>query len=469
MSSGEQERSIGRRAVLKAVGGAALAGAAGFGAAPAANADETGRSADVIIIGAGYAGVTAARDLRKAGLRPVLLEARDRIGGRTWSTGYEGETIELGGAYVSDVHTNVMAELARYGIGTVPGNPLPERAFWPSAGGGQQELDFLTANARLETLLGQLFAGSETYFPMPRDPLYARDVLARYDPLSLRDRMNQLPLSAEDRLWLSGVTAGYSGGSSATGGLTAFAQAWEAGDHRWIEVLEYRIAGGTGALLNAMLTDAGVDLRLNSPVVSVVEEYGRVVVTTRAGARFYAPAVVVAVPVNVWRTIAFAPGLPAVHTAATNEGVGVPNAAKLLIRLGGDIRAPFGLSPEGSPMWMIVPQAELSNGDQLVVGFSVDPTINLTSLADVQARVRTILPGATVRAFRAHSWSRDRWALGGWGLRKPNQLIRQWPAIQQPHGRVVFASGDVSAVWHGYIDGAIEGGKVAAVQALSLV
>ena len=469
MSSGEQERAIGRRAVLKAVGGAALAGAAGISVAPAANADVSARSADVIVIGSGFAGITAARDLGKAGLRPLVLEAQGRIGGRTWSTTYEGETIEFGGAYVADMQAAVQAELQRYGIRTIPGVPFPERAFWPAAGGGQQEIDFITGNTHMESLLARLFEGSETYLPRPHEPLYAKDVLARYDPLSLRDRMNQLNLSVQDRMWLSGMTAGFSGGSSATGGLTAFAHAWEAGEHRWSEAMEYRMEGGTGALLNAMLADSGAELQLNSPVVSVVEQSGRVVVTTRSGARFYAPAVVVAVPVNVWRTIHFSPGLPAVHAAATHEGVGVPNGAKLILRLRGDIKAPYGLSAEGSPMWMIMPQAELPDGDQLVLGFCVDPTINLASLTDVQARVRTIVPGATVRAFRAHSWSRDRWSMGGWGLRRPNQLIRQWPAIQQRHGRMAFASGDVSAAWHGYIDGAITSGKNSASQVLSIL
>ncbi|ONI88547.1 hypothetical protein ALI22I_19595 [Saccharothrix sp. ALI-22-I] len=472
MSSGEQERLIGRRTVLKAAGGAALAGAAGFAAAPAANADETGRSADVIVIGSGFAGVTAARDLRQAGLRPVLLEARDRVGGRTWTSSYEGETIEFGGQWVGDVHTNAMAELRRYGIATKSGGPLPLRAFFPTAAGGQQEVDFVTANDHLNSLLARLFDGSATYFPRPREPLYAADVLARYDPLSLQDRLNQLTLSPQDKLWLSGMTGVFSGGSSTVGGLTAFAQAWAGGGHTgqgWNELQEYLIQGGTGALLNAMLTDAQADLRLNSPVASVAEEPGRVVVTTRAGVRYYAPTVVVAVPVNVWRTISFQPGLPAVHTSATREGVGVPNAAKLLIRLRGEHRLPFALGPEGAPMSWIVPQSELPDGDQLVVGFTVDPTINLTSVADVQAKVRTILPGATVREFRAHSWARDRWAMGGWALRRPNQLLRQVPAIHQPHGRIVFASGDVPAAWHGYIEGAIEAGKLGAQQALSII
>ncbi|WP_367136864.1 flavin monoamine oxidase family protein [Saccharothrix sp. HUAS TT1] len=471
MTSGGQERLIGRRAVLRGAGGAALAGAVGIAGAPGARAGG-GRSADVIVVGAGFAGVTAARELRSAGLRPVLLEARDRIGGRTRTADYEGQVIEYGGQWVSDAHTNVMAELRRYGIGTRSGGPTPLRAFFPAAAGGQREVDFAEANDRLNSLLARLFEGSRDYFPRPRDPLFAADVLARHDPLSLRDRLDRLALPEEDGLWLGGVTSVFSGGSSALGGLTALAQSWAGGGHTgqgWNELNEHLVQGGTGALLTAVLADARADLRLNSPVAAVAEEPGRVVVTTWAGARYTAPAVVVAVPVNVWRTISFSPGLPAVHAQATRQGVGVPNVTKLLLRLRGDHRLPFALGPEGSPMSQVVPQAELPDGDQLVVAFSVDPALDPTNLPDVQAKLRTILPGATVRDCRAWSWGRDRWAMGGWAMRRPGQLLRQVPAIHRPHGRVVFASGDVPAAWHGYIEGAIEAGVLGARQALALV
>lgn len=456
--------SIGRRTVLKAAGGAAAL--TGLAAAPA-RADESTKH-DVIVIGAGFAGVAAAREVRRAGLRPLLLEARDRVGGRTFSSTWQDEPIEVGGAYVGDVHTTVMGELKRYGIGTVHGNAFPGRAYFPALAGGQQEVDFLTVLTELDGMLAKLFEGSETFFPRPRDPLYAKEVLQQYDPLSLRDSLNKAALSARDKLWVGGMAAGYAGGSTATGGMTAWAQAWVAGERQYLTIQEYRIAGGTGALLNAILADAQADVRLNSPVVSVVQEPGKVIVTTRDGAIHRAPSVVVAVPVNVWRTILFAPGLPPVHREAAREGAGVPNAVKLHIRIRGDIPAPFALGREGAPMWLVVPQSTFADGDHLLVAVCVDPAINLDNPAEIQERLRSVVPGATVRAYQAHSWSGDRWSRGGWALRRPNQLLRQEPAIHQPVGRVVFASGDVSTAWHGYMEGAIESGITAGAHAVSL-
>lgn len=70
----------------------------------------------VIVIGAGYAGLIAARDLTMTGHRVLLLEARDRIGGRTCSTDIEGYPYELGGTWVHWHQPFTWKELARYGM-----------------------------------------------------------------------------------------------------------------------------------------------------------------------------------------------------------------------------------------------------------------------------------------------------------------------------------------------------------------
>jgi monoamine oxidase len=71
---------------------------------------------DVIVVGGGFAGLTAARELRAAGRRVLLLEGRDRLGGRTHTSDFAGAEVELGGAYVHWFQPHVFAELTRYGI-----------------------------------------------------------------------------------------------------------------------------------------------------------------------------------------------------------------------------------------------------------------------------------------------------------------------------------------------------------------
>jgi monoamine oxidase len=470
------QRPVERRTLLKAAAAGVLtAGTAAAAAAPAAAAGRTtagARAVDAIVIGAGYAGVTAARELRARGLAPLVLEARDRIGGRTWTSTFAGEQVELGGAWVSDLHPHVVTELKRYGIGTVSGEGPAQRSFYPTPD-GPRVFDAEEADAHLGHLMGRLFEGSEQYFERPYEPLYRKDLLETVDPVSLRERLNQLNLSAQDELWLSGITASQSGGSSSYGALTALAQWWALSGWTmagWNGLVQYRPEGGMVRLLQAILDDAFADLRLNSPVASGVDDGRRVHVTTRAGERFCAPVAVVAVPVNAWRMIDFQPGLPRVHEQATTQRVGVPYATKLWVRLDGEVGRVYAAGAEGYPFSTVIPHTELPGGDQLVIAFSHDPALDPNDKAQVQAGLRHLIPEATVRDLRSQDWGRDPFSLGAWGMRQPGQLLAQLPDVQQPHGRVTFATGDIASGWNGgFIDGAIESGLLAAHQAADAV
>src|SRR5438067_775163 len=95
----------------------------------------TGRAdADVIVIGAGFAGLVAARELGRAGFGVLVLEARDRVGGRTWTDHRLGHDLELGGTWVHWVQPHTWAEMTRYGR-QVMRSPAVEEAYWLGAGG----------------------------------------------------------------------------------------------------------------------------------------------------------------------------------------------------------------------------------------------------------------------------------------------------------------------------------------------
>ena len=90
---------------------------------------------DAIVLGAGFAGVTAARELRAKGLRVLLLEARPRIGGRTFTSEIGGHQVELGGAFVHWTQPHVWAEITRYGLEIEePALTAPPRTAWVTSG-----------------------------------------------------------------------------------------------------------------------------------------------------------------------------------------------------------------------------------------------------------------------------------------------------------------------------------------------
>ncbi|MBD0706929.1 monoamine oxidase [Streptomyces sp. CBMA291] len=431
--------------------------------APSAAAEEQ-LTYDVIVVGAGFAGISAARDLRDQGYSVLVLEARSRIGGRTWTDTFAGHTVELGGTWVDPVsQPHVGAELTRYGIGLVE-DLAPERTFLPTPS-GPQEFAPAQGFGNLGLVYERIFEGSSQYFERPFEPLYRSDLIGAKDQLSLRARLNQMNLTPAEELLVNGQTAVYSGGSSTSGALTMLAQWWALAGHNnvgWEDTMRYRIAGGTAALLNAMLLDALPVLRLNTPVTAVTQSGNYYFVSTQPGSTYRARGVVVAVPANVWQTIAFSPGLAAARTTATTQGIGVTTGTKLLINASSAQGRFYAQGAEGgSPITMLIPDKPTAEG-QLYIAFSTDPTFDPNNPTQVRAAVQQLGADVDIVSIKAHRWGSDPYSRGGWAFRKPGQLTSLYPAVTQPTGRLAFATGDIANGWSGYIDGAIESGRRAA-------
>ncbi|MEU4407082.1 NAD(P)/FAD-dependent oxidoreductase [Streptosporangium sp. NPDC023963] len=471
MESGRPEgRGLPRRGVLKAglaITGAAVASSATAAVAVAETQDPAlRRHFDVIVVGAGMAGVTATRELRAKGKRVLLLEARDRVGGRTWTDTWRGHMIERGGTWVDRLQPHVWRELNRYRLPIMADQGVT-RAIMPTLT-GFEELDPSVAYIRQGELFTRFFEDSTRIYPSPYQPLKRRDLVARFDRFSLRDRLDQMALPPEDEILLTSWTSLY-GGTSERGALTHIQQWWAlAGGtfEAFHGVNTYRPAQGTVSILNAMLAESKPVLKLNSPVKSVVQNAGKATVTTRAGESFTAPEVIMAVPVNVWRTISFSPPLPAAHREATNAGMGVTEERKLWIDLSNPTDRFVAESPEGrgDPFCFM---GRFNDGDP-VVAFTVDTTFDETDGDEVERALRRVLPGAKVRDYIVTDFHKDEFALGTGGYRQPYQLIRLHAKLQQPHGRIKFAGSDIANGWNGYIDGAIEDGlRVAGSPTLS--
>ncbi|MEU7115925.1 NAD(P)/FAD-dependent oxidoreductase [Streptomyces sp. NPDC046182] len=460
---------MNRRSLLKAAGAAALGAPLAAIGLNSAFAEDSPADApvDAIVVGAGYAGGTVARELSARGMNTVVLEARDRIGGRIWTGTFAGERVEIGGGWLGPEHHHVLTEFKRYGLTTV-NDVAATRMVMPNAS-GFAEVDPAAAGAELSALNERLYAGSEEYFERPKEPLYRRDLLEEIDKLSMADRIAALGLDPVQFKWLDGSAALYAGGPSSRGALTSMAQ-WErlaAGKPELTTSL--KPAQGMTALLEAMLAESRARIVLNSPVTKITQQSGKVTVEVVGGRQYTAPVVVVAIPTNMWKTILFAPGLPPAHTAASREGIGVPHGTKIWMHVRGETDAVYAQGAADSELMQVVPQQELPDGGRLMIGFS-GPRLNVADKAQVQAALRKFLPQAQLVAHRAKAWGSDPYARGAWGMRQPGQLLRQLPAVQQPHQRVLFAGGDIASGWHGaFVDGAIESGLLASRQAAALL
>jgi monoamine oxidase len=454
-----------RRTLLKAAGAAAITAPALAQVASAATRDAAG-DWDVIVIGAGFAGITAARELRARGKRVLVLEARDRIGGRTWTDTYGGQLIERGGTWVEPTQPYLGAELTRYSLALEEDEPIS--TTWLPTPNGPRQFTPEDGFGRMGTIFERMFDGSRTYFEKPFQPLHRADLLQSLDKLTLRDRLTQLALTREEELLVNGQTAVYAGGASTAGAFTMFAHWWALAGHTnqgWNDTMRWRIAKGTKALLQAMINEAKPTIKLSSPVASVNDTGSTVYVATTSGTRYSAKAVVVAMPVNALKTVKFTPSLPAALTTATIQGIAVANAVKLWIHARKGAGRVYGQGAEGgSPIPMLLPFKETNEG-MLYVAFSTDPRLDPTNVTQVKQAVQQLGVNLDIIGLKVHDWGRDPYARGGWAFRKPGQLTTLYPDVTHTSGRLSFASGDIANGWSGYIDGAIESGLRAARQA----
>lgn len=417
---------------------------------------------DVIVIGAGFAGLTAARELSRAGRRVVVLEARDRIGGRTWLDERMGLDLELGGTWVHWTQPHVWAELARYGIGLTP-SPEPQNASWWNGtetihGNPDELLELLDQPNELLT------ARSREVFPQPFAPL-ASPLMTAFDSVSLLDEIEMLPIRDDQRSLLESFwTLNFNGRLDDA----AFTQAL-----RWVALTNgdwkinfeacatYKIAGGTRALADAIRADSTADMAFSADVRSVITRDSHVTVRTAAGAAYDADDVVLAVPLQTIDRITFEPALPQAVTDAVERGqLGL--GAKIWFTVDGEHPPFVALGAADWPLNFF--QSEyVHDGKTVVIGFGPDATaIDPTDTVAVQDVLARLLPGLTVLETNGHDWVADVFAQETWPMHRTGFLTWSLAELQRPLGRVRLAGSDLADGWGGFIDGAIESGlKVA--------
>jgi monoamine oxidase len=415
---------------------------------------------DAIVLGAGFAGVTAARELRAKGLRVLLLEARPRIGGRTFTSEIGGHQMELGGAFVHWTQPHVWAEITRYGLEIEEAAlTAPPRSAWVTSGelreGSFDDFSLLAFRAA-----GAFFFDAVELLVRPHDQLFVPGV-AEVDRLSVAERLEGLRLPEDQRDILDAIFA--------TSCHCAPSEASALEMLRWYtlpgaslqayadSVGRYWLRGGTKTLIEGMLADAGLEPRLSTPVKAVRQQDDGVVVTTEGGETISARAVVVTIPLNVLGQIDFSPPLSPEKRAAAGEGH-AGSGVKLHIRVRGQLGGLSGVAPWPAPVTSL--QTEFWDPEGTVFT-AFGPSGKLLDINDdeaIQQAVRRLVPEAEVEWAAGYDWNADPYSRGTWCVFRPGQLTHYLRELQRPEGRVFYASGDNASGWRGFIDGAIESG-----------
>ncbi|MGK5115052.1 flavin monoamine oxidase family protein [Geodermatophilus sp. CPCC 205506] len=421
------------------------------------------QDADVIVIGAGFAGVTAARELRRHGHRVLIVEARDRTGGRTWTERRLGRDLELGGTWVHWVQPHSWAELSRYGIDVVA-SPTPIDGFWITGG----ELHRGTADELLELLDRGMSASTEealTWFPRPYEPLLLGDRLREIDGTSIRQRLEQAGLTPGEFDAVEGMWATNFNGPTDVGGYAQALRWCALAGGSWQLMFEacatYKIVGGTRRLIEAMLADSGAEVRLGAQVTAVAQDGGAATVSLADGATLTAAAVVVTLPLDVLDSITFDPPLSDTKRRAAHQGQ-TSMGTKIWARLRGEHQPFVALAPGSAPLTLCQVES-VEDGTTVVVAFGADSRrLDGTDRAAVERALRGWLPDVEVLEVACHDWVADPFSGETWPMQRVGQLTGALAELQRPEGRVALAGADYASGWAGFIDGAIESGMRAA-------
>lgn len=411
---------------------------------------------DVVVIGAGVAGLTAARELGNAGYDVLVLEAKDRIGGRLWTDRQLGQDLELGGNWLHWVQPHVWAEITRYGL-EVDRGPTPEEAYWFSNGQLQQAtlgefMDFIDPG--MEKLVGD----SAKYLPRP-DLVEDSEAWREADKLTLQQALDQVGLSDAERDANEAAWVGHCNGPLNQVGFST-ALRWTAATAGFWRLMHsasavYRIVGGNNLLTEAIAGDVKGEIRLNTEVTRVDYDGDGGVIDTANGDQIAAARIISTLPLNILHELEVQPPLNTVKQEASKTGT-ASQGVKVWIRVKGPIKPFFAYSTQHHPLSVIRTEF-VGENDAVLVGFGADSTrLDVENHEDIAKALQAWRDDLEILDVAAHPWMDDRFAREMWLIQRPEAYTYSQAELQRPEGALHFASSDTANLWAGFFDGAIE-------------
>lgn len=394
---------------------------------------------DVVVVGAGLAGLSAALDLADHGLDVVVVEARDRVGGRVWSHRLaNGEIVELGGEWISDAHHHVIDLAHRLGLSTIEtGMDFASR----DPVGGQ-----VVTRADHQEVLEALSERIASIDPDDLGQMTAAKLLEKLPGPGLAVEVLRSRLTGTMGIGLDRVAAAEIGEEFGFDDSGSY----------------FRVQGGNDLLAGRMADD--LDVRLNTVAHSVLGRRGGVEVQA-ADLVVTGKIVIVAVPLLMVRELAFDPPLsPEVVGVLHSLQMGV--AVKVAVATSGEPPM-FRRQDLDIPAWYWTGRSDEGAVRRAVTGFAGAAPGAQALTFDPVSRVARAAPEVSFDGPPiVVDWRREEFIGGSYSAVGPG-LRRRLRALSEPFGALIMAGEHVNG--SGTMNGAIATGLEAAAQAMHLL
>jgi len=443
---------------------------------------------NVVVIGAGLAGLTAARALTRAGKSVVVLEARDRVGGRTLAQSTQhGEVLDVGGQWIGPGQDRIRALVDEFALSTYS-QPHAGTKFLKIRGNLRTYSGAIPAMPLIAKLdLGRMFSRlNKLAGTVPVDAPWNAERARDWDSMTLETWKRDFMKTDKARALLDIVTQSVFGAEARDLSFLHFLFYLHSGESldRLINIAdgaqETRVHGGTQQISEMLAKPLGDALRLNSPVRSIRQTSGTVEVTTAQGEVIACDRVVAAIPPHLTGRIAYEPALPALRTQLTQR-MPMGSIIKCIVVYDTAFWRDAGYSGEiasdEGPLCSVFDDTPEGSAKGSLIGFIAgDAARYWTEKSKDERRGAILTQIAECFGEKAEqpieyiekNWLEEEWSGGCYGAyMAPGVMSAYGKALRVPVGRIHWAGTETSDVWCGYMDGAVRSGERVAAEVLA--